>query len=190
MNMSNFLESRKGVSTIAEVMMVLVGTMGAGAVYDGSTGVQDVDQNLTGNITEEEAEGLLSSFQKAVDNLVKEVGTEVSIYRMESNRTSIAEGEHTVENYGTIHASIHNVGETEANTTEFRMTVLTGEEMDGNCFTEENSTLLAPGETYYCDTGITFPRATNEVKVKILLKGSAKDRFYTCRPELVGDTIC
>ena len=188
--MSEFLGSRKGVSTIAEVMMVLVGTMGAGAVYDGSTGVQDVDQNITGNITEEEAEGLLSSFQKAVDNLVKEVGTEVSIYRMESNKSNVGGGQHTVENYGTIHASIHNVGETEANTTEFRMTVLTGEKMDGNCFTRENSTVLAPGETYYCDTGITFPKATNEVELKVLLQGSAKDRTYTCRPELVGDTIC
>lgn len=184
-----FGSKAKGLTSMAQVLAVVSGLLGAGAMYDQTAGMPGTADNVS-NITEEEASGLLGDFQKAVSSLSTKVSTEVDVYRMESNKSSITGGEHSIENYGTLHAHIQNVGETEVNTTRFRMTVLTGQEMDGNCFTPENSTILGHGETYICDTGIVFPKVTNEVEVRVHLKGSAKDRTYSCLPEVTGDTVC
>jgi hypothetical protein len=109
---------------------------------------------------------------------------------MTSNKSSISGGSHNIENYGSLHLHIENVGETTVNTTSFRLDVLTGQSPSGNCFEPSNSTILEPRDIYVCDSGILFPRATQEVELKVVLKGSAKERTETCMPKVSGQTYC
>lgn len=181
---------RKGVSTIMEVLVVMLGTVGAGTMATQGPADTAMDSNISSNISEEEAEGVISRFQAAVSSLTREVGTEVRVYRMTSSKTNINGGKHNEQNYGTLQLHIENTGETTVNTTKFRLNVLSGERPTGNCFTAENSTSLSPRDTYVCDTGVVFPKATTEVELKVLLKGSAKERTVRCRPETTGQVYC
>ena len=173
-----------------EVLVVMLGAVGAGGMATQSAASMDMDSNLSSNISEEQAQGIISQFQNAVSSLTRKVGTEVRVYRMTSSKSFISEGDHNVENYGNLQLHVENVGETAVNTTDFRLTVLSGQRPDGNCFTPSNSTELAPRETYTCNTGIVFPKATQEVELKVVLKGSAKERTATCLPEVTGQTYC
>lgn len=181
---------RKGVSTMMEVLVVMLGTLGAGGMATQSAANMDMDSNISSNISEKEANGIISEFQSAVSSLTREVGTEVRVYRMTSSKSFISEGKHKIDNYGNLMLHLENTGETTVNTTDFRLNVLTGERPDGNCFMPSNSTSLKPGETYLCNTGLVFPKATQEIELKVLLKGSAKERTASCRPEVTGQTYC
>lgn len=173
-----------------EVLVVMLGAIGAGGMATQSAANMDMDSNLSSNISEEQAQGIISQFQKAVSSLTREVGTEIRVYRMTSSKSFISGGRHNLENYGNLMLHIENVGETTVNTTSFRLHVLTGQRPDGNCFMPSNSTSLKPRETYLCNTGVLFPKATQEVELKVVLKGSAKERTASCRPEVTGQTYC
>ncbi|EGQ42913.1 MAG: hypothetical protein J07AB43_09020 [Candidatus Nanosalina sp. J07AB43] len=182
--------NRKGVSTSIEVLVMMLGAIGAGGMATQTATSLDTDSNISSNLSEDQAEGIVNQFQNSVESLTRKVGTEVRVYKMTSNKSSIPEGAHNIKNYGNLHLHIENVGETTVNTTSFRLDVLTGQNPSGNCFEPSNSTVLEPRDVYVCNTGIVFPRATQEVELKVVLKGSAKERTVRCLPEVSGQTYC
>ncbi|MFT4892888.1 MAG: flagellin-like protein [Candidatus Nanohaloarchaea archaeon] len=61
---------------------------------------------------------------------------------------------------------------------------------DNNCF-ESGAGLLETGNTYSCDTGASFPNATQELGIQVNYRNADNvDWTYRCRPETSGTSTC
>lgn len=173
----NIMKNRKGITPVIAIVLLLMVTVGAvGIVYTQF-------QSLVGDPTEQ------------VDQQQQNQNTNIRILRGGSNNTSITgTGPHNADNYGVLYLEIQNTGTVTRNTTAFRMTTGSVDHtVNGTgaaCTRPSNSTLLDPQETYKCQTGIVFPKATNEVEVTLQLQGSGKSWNFICRPETTGASIC
>jgi len=171
------LNSRKGITPVIAIVLLLMVTVGAvGVVYTQF-------QSLVGDPTDQ------------IDQQQRNQNTNIRILRGASNNTSITgTGSHNLANYGSLYLEIQNTGSVARNTTSFLMSTGSVDDTIGEhgqpCTQPENSTILDPEETYQCNTGITYPQATNEVEVELQLKGSGKSWNYICRPETTGASIC
>lgn len=174
-------EQRKGITPVIAIVLLLMVTVGAvGVVYTQFN-------SLVGNPSEE-----LEEQQRNQD-------TNIRITQMQTN-ASLSDNlpsTYDAANYGTIQLTISNTGSVSRNTTSFSV-VATGAEAggigDGNCFQHNppthNSTILDPGETYECDTGVVYPDVTDNVQIEVLLQGSSRTWTDTCRHDRSGVETC
>lgn len=177
-------KQRKGITPVIAIVLLLMVTVGAvGVVYTQFN-------SLVGNPNEE-----LRQQQRDQD-------TRIRISRVESNAsvsnslTGAERNAHNVSDYGTLMMTIQNSGSVSRNTSTFVLTALSGETTgeyslnNQTCFHPANSTILDPQGSYYCNTGITFPKVTEEVRLEVLLTGSSKTWTTTCQPRQSGADVC
>lgn len=177
-------KQRKGITPVIAIVLLLMVTVGAvGVVYTQFN-------SLVGNPNEE-----LRQQQRDQD-------TRIRISRVESNvsisndLTGAERSSHNISDYGTLMMTVQNSGGVSRNTSTFVLTALTGETVGQHspasetCFDPANSTILDPQGSYYCNTGITFPRVTDEVRLEVLLTGSSKTWTTTCQPRTSGADVC
>ncbi len=160
---------RKGITPVIAIVLLLMVTVGAvGVVYTQF-------QSLVGDPTED------------IDQQQRNQDTDISILRGKSNDTTDYQS-------GQIVLEIQNTGSVTRNTTSFRMTTEAADNVPGEngdlCTSAENSSLVDPGDTLDCHTGIDFPQATNEVVFNLDLQGSDKAWDYICRPETTDTAYC
>lgn len=173
----NLLEERKGITPVIAIVLLLMVTVGAvGVVYSNFN-------SLTQNPSED------------VEDMERNQDTEIRISQLETNVSNLPEdssGDHNKSAYGTIRMTVQNTGSVARNTTSFLLSVSgTSESVtSGDCFTPNDARILDPGGTYTCDTGITYPKVTNEVSFEVLLSDSSKTWTERCRPETTGARSC
>ncbi len=178
-----FKKSRKGITPVIAIVLLLLITVGAvGVVYSQF-------QNLTGDPSEQLAQ------QQRVQNTEL---TFSSVYKDTSDDDS-------------INISLRNTGSVTLNMTEqFEISfvpensdsgvsyqVLPGSyKASGNqeCFTSSvtngNREMVEPGGTYICDTGVAFPAATDSVGIVVSFRTADKSWSYTCAPSTSGSLSC
>ncbi|WP_414838165.1 archaellin/type IV pilin N-terminal domain-containing protein [Candidatus Nanosalina sp. VS9-1] len=172
-------EQRKGITPVIAIVLLLMVTVGAvGVVYTQFN-------SLVGNPSDE------------FEDQQRNQDTNIRISQLQTNADlpeNINSLDHTPANYGNITMTLQNSGSVSRNTTSF---VLSVSGADGSvptsgayCFTAEDSVILDPGDTYECNTGITYPQVTNEVEFEVLLTGSSKTWTETCRPDVTGAESC
>ena len=171
-------EQRKGITPVIAIVLLLMVTVGAvGVVYTQFN-------SIVGNPSEE-----LEDQQRNQD-------TNIRITQMQTNASlpeNINSLDHNKDNYGTVRMTISNTGSISRNTTSFSL-VATGTEddpaVDGNCFDAVTSQILDPGDTYQCDTGVTYPEVTTSVSFEVLLQGSSRTWTHTCSHDRTGVENC
>lgn len=163
---------RKGITPVIAIVLLLMVTVGAvGVVYTQF-------QSLVGDPTEQ------------IDNQQRNQDTNVAMMRGKSSDTSNPQS-------GVVVLEIQNTGSVARNTTSFRMVSDNPQNRPGQsstngdlCTTDANSTVLDPGQTMDCYTGVDFPSPTDEISLTLDLEGSGKSWEYICRPETSDAVFC
>lgn len=172
-------EQRKGITPVIAIVLLLMVTVGAvGVVYTQFN-------SLVGNPSEE-----LEDQQRNQD-------TDIRISQMQTNASlsdDINSLDHNKENYGAVEMTISNTGSVSRNVSSFSLTATGTDDdpaTDGECFGQDpNPTILDPGDTYECDTGVTYPEVTTDVSFEVLLQGSSRTWTDTCRHDRTGEENC
>lgn len=160
---------RKGITPVIAIVLLLMVTVGAvGVVYTQF-------QSLVGDPTDQ------------IDDQQRNQNTDISVARAQSSDVNNPQS-------GVVILEVENTGSVARNTTSFRMTTDDPTNQPGDngnyCTEATNSTILDPGETLDCYTGVNFPQPTNEINIGMDLEGSGKAWDYTCRPETSDAVFC
>lgn len=156
----------------------MLGAMSAGGMYGDSTGL-----NSTQSLSELETDNLNASkgleyIGEESEHLKNTVSTEIMVM-------SMWEGPEE-----DVSVSIQNTGQREINTTAFTLIPINKRPGPGNCFKTGNSTMLAPEEVYFCDSGLDYPNIGDSTKFRIVLDGTSKDWVVICQPRRSSSSFC
>jgi len=169
MKLFSRLDSRKGITPVIAIVLLLMVTVGAvGVVYTQF-------QSLVGDPTEQ------------IDAQQRNQNTDFRIVRAQSTDTG------TPSN-GNIILELQNTGSVARNTTSLRMTTDDPTNTAGSngpkCTDPGNSSIVDPDQTINCYTGASFPSPTNGIGITLNLEGTSKSYSHICRPETTGTSFC
>ena len=167
----------KGIALI-ELMIVLLGAMSAGGMYGDSTGINSSQALSEVNTGDLNASRGIEYIDKESQRLEDSVATDILVM-------SMWEGP---EN--DVMVSFQNTGQKNVNTTAFTLVPLNKRPGSGNCFKSSNSTMWAPEEVYFCDSGLDYPKIGETTKFRVILDGSSKDWHIACQPRTSSSSFC
>jgi flagellin-like protein len=173
------MKTRKGITPVIAIVLLLMITVGVvGLVY---TQVQ----NIMGNPGDE-----LDQQQRVRD-------TDMSFSSV-------------YDEGGSVQVTVRNTGDVTWNTSAFEMQFVPGGEGSAvsysaatgsstqfsssgsaSCFVDDDSTeVVDPDETYTCNTGISFPSATQTLGIEVEMRSAEKTWSYSCSPETSSSIGC
>lgn len=168
---------QKGIAMM-ELMIVLLGAISAGGMYGDSTGINS-SQAIPNIDTEDlNASRGLEYIDKESQRLEDSVATDIMVMSMwEGSEKDVI-------------VSLQNIGQKKVNTTVFTLVPLNKRPGSGNCFKSSNSTMWAPEEIYFCDSGLDYPKIGETTQFRVILDGSSKDWHVTCQPRTSSSSFC
>lgn len=173
--------------TIMEVLMVLMSSLGGGgAVADP---VEFNETNETEELEEIDTNVVVRQINSMIDRLIGDINRDYSIIQARTSKDRVSSGTPNAENRGTIIITMQNKGQNNISTSDLILLSGTGESTaDSECF--ENTEKISPGQTYECDTGITYPLPTQRVVIQIQHAEEHRTVSRTCQPRTSTDRVC
>lgn len=172
------MKNRKGITPVIAIVLLLMVTVGAvGVVY--------------------------TQFQSLVGNPDEAVGQQQDIQNTEMAYSTV------YDNSGEITIQFRNTGSVTWNTSDFNMQFIPGGEGSAvsytattnqpefsasgtfSCFEDDTSSqTVNPGDSYECDTGISFPSATQTLGIVVSMNAAEKSWSYSCSPDTGSAVGC
>ncbi len=173
------MKTRKGITPVIAIVLLLMITVGVvGLVY---TQVQ----NLIGNPGEQ-------------------VQEQQQVRQTDMSFSSV------YNDGGSVHVTVRNTGEVTWNTSQFEMQFVPGGDGTAvgysaatgsstsfsssgteSCFSADSSTqTVDPSGSYTCDTGVSFPGATQTLGLEVEMVSADKSWSYSCSPETSSSVGC
>lgn len=174
------MKNRKGITPVIAIVLLLMVTVGAvGVVY--------------------------TQFQSLVGNPDEAVGQQQDIQNTEMAYATV------YDNSGEISIQFRNTGSVTWNTSDFNMQFIPGGEGSAvsytattgqpefssagggslACFEDDSpSQTIDPGDSYECDTGLSFPEATQTLGIVVSMNAAEKSWRYSCSPETGSAVGC